>query len=128
YSDSDPDAGTDPEYATHEEQERRRRKRAQQDGGGSGRRGSERYGKWNDYGYTLPEDPWVIQARFKKEGMFPPGVQHPSSTHSSRVDLRTEDKDRLRRRSSTVSSGNASQENFAMSGPAPLSATNSAQG
>ncbi|TKA72533.1 hypothetical protein B0A55_06425 [Friedmanniomyces simplex] len=127
YSDSDPDAGTDPEYATHEEQERRRRKRAEQDGGGSGRRGRERYGKWNDYGYSLPEDPWVIQARFKKEGMFPPGVQHPSSTHSSRVDLRSEDKDKLRRRSSTVSSSaHASQENFA--GPTPLSATTSAAG
>ncbi|KAK3117774.1 Protein kinase [Teratosphaeriaceae sp. CCFEE 6253] len=132
YSDSDPDAGTDPEYATHEEQERRRRKRAEQEDGTGGGRGRERFGKWNDYGYSLPEDPWVIHARFKKEGMFPPGVQHPSSTHSSRVDLRADDK--LRRRSSTMGSTpvsqTGSQENFAMTGPGPqpLSASTSGGG
>ncbi|KAK5108675.1 hypothetical protein LTR62_008080 [Meristemomyces frigidus] len=124
YSDSDPDAGTDPEYADHEEQEQRRRKRGEQSG--DGRRGRERYGRWNDYGYTLPEDAWVIQARFKKQGMFPPGVQHPSSTHSSRVNLAEESK---RRRSSTVSSGNisatGSTENMAASGPGMLSASGS---
>ncbi|WPH01445.1 sucrose non-fermenting protein kinase 1-like protein [Acrodontium crateriforme] len=98
YSDSDPEAGTDPEYATHSDQERRRRKRAEQQGG---RRAAERYGRWNDYGYSLPEDPWVIHTRFKKEGMYPPGAAHPSSTHSSRVDLQSEE---VRRRSSTVSS------------------------
>jgi carbon catabolite-derepressing protein kinase len=46
-----------------------------------------KYDKGNDWGYQILEDPWVIHARFKKEGMFPPGVAHPSSTHSSRVDL-----------------------------------------
>ena len=116
YSDSDPEPGTDPEYATHSDQERRRRRRAEREGG-DGRRGRERFGRWNDYGYTIPEDPWVIQARFKKEGMFPPGVAHPSSTHSSRVDLN----DGLRRRSSAVSSAAVStagsSENMAAVGP-----------
>lgn len=130
YSDSDPEAGTDPEYATHSEQERRRSKRAAQQGGVDRKRhGRERYGRWNDYGYTLPEDPWVINARFKKEGMFPPGVAHPSSTHSSRIDLQADG----RRRSSTVSSAATSQvgsaENVAASGPAaPSSATASLRG
>ena len=116
YSDSDPEPGTDPEYATHSDQERRRRKRAEREGG-DGRRGRERFGRWNDYGYTIPEDPWVIQARFKKEGMYPPGVAHPSSTHSSRVDLN----EGLRRRSSAVSSATVStagsSENMAAAGP-----------
>lgn len=118
YSDSDPEPGTDPEYATHSDQERRRRRRAERDGGaGDARRGRERFGRWNDYGYTIPEDPWVIHARFKKEGMFPPGVAHPSSTHSSRVDLN----DGARRRSSAVSSAAVSSagsaENVAAAGP-----------
>ncbi|KAF2726215.1 carbon catabolite derepressing protein kinase [Polychaeton citri CBS 116435] len=117
YSDSDPEAGTDPEYATQEEQEARRQRRQ-----GHGARGRERFGKWNDYGYALPEDPWVIHARFRKEGMYPPGVLHPSSAHSSRVDLSlVED----RRRSSAVSSSAISQtgsaaastENVAATGP-----------
>lgn len=116
YSDSDPEPGTDPEYATHSDQERRRRRRAEREGG-DGRRGRDRFGRWNDYGYTIPEDPWVIHARFKKEGMYPPGVAHPSSTHSSRVDLN----DGFRRRSSAVSSAAVStagsSENVAASGP-----------
>ncbi|KAF1936867.1 serine threonine protein kinase SNF1p [Clathrospora elynae] len=45
------------------------------------------YNHTNDWGYHVPEDPWVINARFRKDGMFPPGIAHPSSTHSSRVDL-----------------------------------------
>ncbi|KAH7130162.1 serine threonine protein kinase-like protein SNF1p [Dendryphion nanum] len=52
--------------------------------------------------YSVPEDPWVINARFRKDGMFPPGVAHPSSTHSSRVDLN--DPSVTRRRSSTNTS------------------------
>ncbi|KAF2765804.1 carbon catabolite derepressing protein kinase [Teratosphaeria nubilosa] len=130
YSDSDPEAGTDPEYATHEEQEQRRKKRAQN---GEERRGRERYGRWNDYGYAVPEDPWVIHARFKKEGMFPPGVAHPSSTHSSRVDLSDHT---VRRRGSQVSSSAASQagsaaastENVAATGPASQTAYSSHSG
>lgn len=128
YSDSDPDAGTDPEYATHSEQERRRQRRREKRSHGSERRGRERYGRWNDYGYEIPEDPWCLNARFLKDGMYPPGVAHPSSTHSSRVDLSAEN---ARRRSSTVSSAAASatgsSENVAATGP-PLSATNSLQG
>jgi carbon catabolite-derepressing protein kinase len=84
YSDSDPGSGTDPEYATHEEQELRREKRRQN---GDESRGRERYGRWNDWGYKIPEDPWVINARFKKDGMLPRGVAHPASAHSSQVNL-----------------------------------------
>ena len=119
YSDSDPDAGTDPEYATHAEQEERRRRRAH-GSGDSERRGRERHGRWNDYGYTIPEDPWVIYARFMKGGMFPPGVTHPSSTNSSRVDL-SEVRRGSTQSSATVSAVNsaaASTENIAATGPA----------
>ncbi|KAF2119399.1 serine threonine protein kinase SNF1p [Lophiotrema nucula] len=68
-------------------------------------RGRQRkhYNHTNDWGYNIPEDPWVIHARFRKDGMFPPGVAHPSSTHSSRVDL-SSDPANIRRRSSTNTS------------------------
>lgn len=71
----------------------------------NGSRGRQRkhYNQHNDWGYHIPEDPWVINARFRKDGMFPPGVAHPSSTHSSRVDL-THDSSGARRRSSTNTS------------------------
>ncbi|KAF2203161.1 Pkinase-domain-containing protein [Delitschia confertaspora ATCC 74209] len=71
-------------------------------------RGRQRrhYGPQNDFGYSIPEDPWVINARFRKDGMFPPGVAHPSSTHSSRVDLPAhhDAAAAMRRRSSTNTS------------------------
>ena len=75
------------------------------DADGQERRGRQRhhYNRTNDWGYQVPEDPWVINARFRKDGMFPPGIAHPSSTHSSRVDL-TSDPAGLRRRSSTNTS------------------------
>lgn len=89
YSDSDPNAGTDPEYATHSDQERRRRQRRDRDqrrrGDHDERRGRERYGRWNDYGYVVPEDPWVINARFIKTGMLESGLS--TSNHSSILDL-----------------------------------------
>jgi carbon catabolite-derepressing protein kinase len=133
YSDSDPEPGTDPEYATHSDQERRRRSRAEQNSNHDDRgrrRGRERYGRWNDYGYTLPEDPWVIYARFRKDDMYPPGVHPPSSTHSSRVDLHDQ------RRSSAVSSATVSattsaagsMENMAAVGPGNTSAAPSLHG
>ena len=88
YSDSDPGSGTDPEYATQEEQEERRRRRRHGSRDGSReRRGRERHGRWNDWGYALPEDPWVLNARFKKDHMLPPGMHHPSSAYSSQVNL-----------------------------------------
>ena len=117
YSDSDPDAGTDPEYATGEERDQRRARGSGRRSGSSSdtenkhashrdrrrkSRGRDRFGQWNDWGYDLPEDPWIINARFKKDGMFPPGVIHPSSTQSSRVDLT--EAAMLRRRSSTMGS------------------------
>ncbi|KAI5367433.1 putative serine/threonine-protein kinase, active [Septoria linicola] len=123
YSDSDPGSGTDPEYATHEEQERRRARRRQN---GEGARGRERYGRWNDYGYeNIPEDPWVINARFKKEGMFPPGVPHPASAHSSQVNLQHEHRKASSGAVSAASNGtgnhtpsmSGSTENIAATGP-----------
>jgi carbon catabolite-derepressing protein kinase len=65
-------------------------------------RSKRHYNHTNDWGYRVPEDPWVINARFRKDGMFPPGVAHPSSTHSSRVDLHAHPE--ARRRSSTTTS------------------------
>lgn len=38
--------------------------------------------------YKLPADPWVIRVRWKKDGMYPPGIIPPGSTHSSSIDLR----------------------------------------
>lgn len=38
--------------------------------------------------YKLPADPWVLRVRWKKDGMYPPGVVPPGSTHSSMLDLR----------------------------------------
>lgn len=55
-----------------------------------GRARRERHGDWDDWGYSIPTDPWVINARFSKNGMYPPGVVHPySSANSSRADLST---------------------------------------
>lgn len=71
----------------------------------SGRdRGRQHYGPHNSWGYELPEDPWVVNARIRKEDMFPPGVTHPGSTHSSRVDLTGVEP---RRRGSVMSSATA---------------------
>ncbi|ORY03056.1 hypothetical protein BCR34DRAFT_492670 [Clohesyomyces aquaticus] len=67
------------------------------------------YSQSNDWGYSIPSDPWVINARFRKDGMFPPGVVHPSSAHSSRIDLGNLNNDpaHLRRRSSTNTSASS---------------------
>lgn len=76
------------------------------------------YNHTNDWGYSVPEDPWVINARFRKDGMFPPGIAHPSSTHSSRVDL-TNDPAGLQRRGSANSSShslNHGVENMTLGG------------
>lgn len=94
-----------------------------------------RYGSWNDWGLAVPADPWVINARFKKDGMFAPGILHTASANSSRVDLNVEanlaglasssDAAANRRRSSTMSSttsigGTAqpsSADNASLAGP-----------
>ncbi|KAI9805618.1 MAG: Protein kinase [Piccolia ochrophora] len=47
------------------------------------------------YGY-IPEDPWVIHCRWLKDGMYPPGTVHPSSAHSSAVNLASTDLSRKR--------------------------------
>lgn len=74
------------------------------------------YNHTNDWGYRVPEDPWVINARFRKDGMFPPGVAHPSSTHSSRVDLHRDPE--ARRRSSTTTSNSSHAVDGMTSNPA----------
>lgn len=66
-----------------------------------------RYGSWNDWGYSVPSDPWIINARFKKSDMYPPGAVHPGSAHSSRVDLSDNDPDAQRRGSAANSVGSA---------------------
>ncbi|KAF1987373.1 Pkinase-domain-containing protein [Aulographum hederae CBS 113979] len=73
-------------------------------------------GPQNDWGYLIPEDPWVINARFRKEGMFPPGMAHPSSAHSSRIDLSSDNYDG-RRRSETGNSNQSSSDNASHTGP-----------
>ncbi|KAH0538949.1 hypothetical protein FGG08_004464 [Glutinoglossum americanum] len=52
--------------------------------------------------YDIPEDPWVIHCRWRKDGMYPPGTAHPSSTHSSMTNLQGVDP--ARRRSNTIGS------------------------
>lgn len=49
---------------------------------------SQRFSASNDWGYDVPHDPWIINARFRKDGLYAPGVHHPNSAHSSRIDLR----------------------------------------
>lgn len=96
------------------------------------RRSRVRYGSWNDWGYPVPADPWVIEARFRKDGMFPLGVLHAGSTNNSRLDLTAEQASIAsaagsevglnRHRSSTMSSTTSvpqagSHDNPAASGP-----------
>jgi len=42
----------------------------------------------SDAHYKLPADPWVLRVRWRKHGMYPPGIIPPGSTYSSSVDLR----------------------------------------
>ncbi|RDW82007.1 non-specific serine protein kinase-2 [Coleophoma cylindrospora] len=42
----------------------------------------------NSSTYKLPQDPWVLRVRWRKDGMYPPGTIPPGSTHSSSIDLR----------------------------------------
>ncbi|KAK0658274.1 Carbon catabolite-derepressing protein kinase [Lasiodiplodia hormozganensis] len=92
-------------------------------GDGSRERGRARknHGPWNDFGYGIPEDPWVINARFRKEGMFPPGLNHPSSTHSSRVDLH--EHPQVRSRSSSLTSPSIHHDDHSHSGSIPQSSS-----
>lgn len=87
-------------------------------GRGRGRERKERLGPENDWGYEVPEDPWVINARFRKEGMFPPGVNHPSSSQSSRVDLGMLEEEVARQSQAHGSSSSLAQDHGAYAGPA----------
>jgi carbon catabolite-derepressing protein kinase len=116
YSDSDPGSGTDPEYATHEEQQRRRERRAMFGRDSNEARGRKRPGKWNGWGYEIPDDPWVIHARFKKDGMFAPGIPHPASAHGSQVSL-SDRRVSAAAAMGMTSSTNTSGENISHTGP-----------
>ncbi|KAF1809732.1 Pkinase-domain-containing protein [Eremomyces bilateralis CBS 781.70] len=98
FSDDDPDPDVEP---------RHRRPSVSHSRGPSTTDSSRlpRYGPHNDFGYQVPEDMWVIHARFRKGGMFPPGVLHPSSAHSSHVNLT--DLDSQRRKSVATDDGPA---------------------
>ena len=39
----------------------------------------------------IPKDPWCIHVRWRKDGMYPPSTIHPSSAHSSHIDLHKQD-------------------------------------
>ncbi|KAI9667036.1 MAG: Protein kinase [Trizodia sp. TS-e1964] len=67
-----------------------------------------------DY-YRLPRDPWVINCRWLKEGLLPPGVVNPSSNRSSMVNL--SGAEHVRKRSSAAGSS-ASLSNAAANQPA----------
>lgn len=99
---SDGDARSDDEASSRRKSLTVRNTDSEQDARG---RQKHHYNHTNDWGYRVPEDPWVINARFRKDGMFPPGVAHPSSTHSSRVDLHRDPE--ARRRSSTITSNSS---------------------
>ncbi|KAI9847257.1 MAG: Protein kinase [Thelocarpon superellum] len=85
-------AGASPHTAGHARRRRRRRRSSDHsstasDFGGHRRdRHSSRDGSRDRQAY-LPEDPWIISCRWVKSGMYPPGAIHPSSAHSSAVNL-----------------------------------------
>ena len=92
-------------------------------GRGRGRERKDRLGPENDWGYAVPDDPWVIYARFRKDGMFPPGVNHPASAQSSRVDLSMLEEEVARQSSQAHgSSSSLAQDAGAYAGPPTASA------
>ena len=76
--------------------------------GRGSRRERPRYNSRNDWGYHVPADPWIINARFKKDHMYPPGVRHPHSAHSSRADLVSSHPSLMQHHGLTTESGYAS--------------------
>lgn len=77
------------------------------------------YGPHNDWGYKVPSDPWVIQARFRKEGLYPPGPEQ-GSAHSSRVDLTSVGQELARKRlenDANVNAGGVSNNIASYTGP-----------
>lgn len=79
-----------------------------------------KYGSHNDWGYEVAKDPWVINGRFRKDRMCPPGVMNPSSAHSSRVDLTAVGEELARReraRGSDTNLHSLAHDNAAYAGP-----------
>jgi carbon catabolite-derepressing protein kinase len=77
------------------------------------------FGPHNDWGYKVPSDPWVIHARFRKEGLYPPGAEQ-GSAHSSRVDLTSVGQELARKRlenDANVNAGGISNNIASYSGP-----------
>jgi carbon catabolite-derepressing protein kinase len=83
HDDDDEDPDYDSQHWSDEEADVDQYRRSSSRGRTRERRG---YGPHNDWGYSVPADPWVIHARFRKQGLYPPGVAS-GSAHSSRVDL-----------------------------------------
>ncbi|MCJ1250717.1 Protein kinase [Trapelia coarctata] len=63
----------------------------------------------------IPKDPWCIKVRWLKDGMYPPGTIHPSSAHSSRLDL-SNDASRRTSMIGSMSSATASTTSVAATG------------
>jgi carbon catabolite-derepressing protein kinase len=76
-----------------------------------------KYGPHNDWGYQVPVDPWVINARFNKSGLYPPGVMAGSSAHSSRVDLTDVEEELARRKASTKDTEISAADTASYDGP-----------
>jgi carbon catabolite-derepressing protein kinase len=79
------------------------------------------YGPHNDWGYEVAKDPWVINGRFKIDGLCPPGVNNAISAHSSRVDLSAVGEELARREKARGSDTDLHQtavDNASYSGPA----------
>jgi carbon catabolite-derepressing protein kinase len=81
----------------------------------------EEFGPHNDWGYQIPADIWCINARFRKDGLYPPGVAQGSSAHSSRVDLTDVEEELLRRNKAELANKPeqlTSSDNASHTGPA----------
>ncbi|MCJ1471445.1 Protein kinase [Lambiella insularis] len=66
----------------------------------------------------IPKDPWCIKVRWRKDGMYPPGSTHPSSAHSSHLDLSSE----AGRRTSMIGSMSSAAASTTSVGATSLSA------
>lgn len=66
----------------------------------------------------IPKDPWCIKVRWLKDGMYPPGTVHPTSAHSSHIDLYSDDG----RRTSMIGSMSSAAASTTSVGATSLSA------
>ena len=66
---------------------------------------------WEIHDEYIPEDPWIIRVQWRKDGMLPPGMAHPSSNRSSSVNLNS-----LDARHSSVTSASSGQSSTSAPG------------